>query len=347
MQITTSSFGIVDNQEITSYLLTNDLGMAVKVMTYGATITSIKVPVGGDLREVACGFDAIEGYLSEAYLANSPYFGCTVGRYSSQIKGATFQLDGETHRLAKNAGENNLHGGAKGFDKQVWEAKPLEGPGFVGVEMTRKSPDMEEGFPGNVQVKVTFQLTNDNAIQIDYEAETDIATPLSLTNHTYFNLDGFISGIEDHIAQVFSRRRLALDTSGAATGEVLDISRQADDLTIGRRIGEVHQEMGDGFEHFYVFDDSSEVKKRAQLTGAKGDLQLKVFSSEPCMLLYTGKYTSNDLKRESGDTYGKYRAFCCETHRYPNGPNIPGSPGSITAPGKPFPSRTIFQFSTP
>lgn len=347
MNVQEQYFGSIEGQPITQFVLSNDPGMVVKIINYGATITSIQIPVEGDIREIACGFDTLEGYFSDGYKANSPYFGCTVGRYCSQIKDAAFSLNGKKYKLAPNAGENNLHGGRVGFDKKLWQATTVEGDHGIGVKMVLHSPDMEEGFPGNVVATVTFMLTDDNQIQISYEATTDKETPLSLTNHTYFNLSGFEETIENHVATVHTDQRLVLDETGAATGGITRLDEKPDDLRKGKCIGDVHAAINDGFEHFYVFDNPSfELRKTALIESNEYDLKLEVSSTEPCMLLYTGKYTSDDLKRENGEQFGKFRGFCCETHRYPNGPNIIGSPGTTTSPGKKFTSKTHFKFIT-
>ncbi|MCK0188933.1 aldose epimerase family protein [Arenibacter sp. F20364] len=338
-------FGSFNGTPVNLFTLENDNGMVVKITDYGATITSIMVPVNGKLREVACGFDTLEGYFSQAYKANSPYFGGTVGRYCSQIKDAKFSLDGKEYSLAKNAGNNNLHGGLNGFDKKLWTARTFVEKSVVGISMTLLSKDMEEGFPGNVQIEVTFGLANDNSIRIDYKATTDQDTPLSMTNHTYFNLNGFQENVENHIARVNTDLRLALDETGAATGEILQLQGKEDDLRSAKRIGDVHNAIGDGFEHFYIFNNSnSELLEVANIKDQGSGLSLEVFSTEPCMLLYTGKYTSDKLRRENGLQYGKYRGFCCETHRYPNGPNIKDSPGSVLPRNETFNSTTIFKF---
>ncbi len=346
MSTTKSSFGDFNNQKVELYTLSNDKGMSVKITNYGATITSIKVPVDDEVREVACGFDSLDGYFGEDYKNNSPYFGCTVGRYCSQIKDAKFTLNGKEYNLADNCGPNNLHGGAVGYDKRVWSAEEVTVEGAsAALKMTLASKSLEEGFPGNVEVSVVFSINNANELQINYEALPDADTPLSLTNHTYFNLSGFTESIENHTAQVNTDKRLETDDTGAATGVILNLEDKADDLRVGKRIADVHQAMNDGFEHFYVFDNpNSELIQTASVSNPSGDLSLDVFSTEPCMLLYTGKYTSDDLKREDGTSFGKYRAFCCETHRYPNGPNIENSPGSITKAGETFKSTTIFKF---
>ena len=212
--------------------------------------------------------------------------------------------------------------------------------------MTLFSKDLEEGFPGNVDVLVIFNLTDNNELRIDYSAIPDADTPLSLTNHTYFNLSGFSETVENHIATVNTDKRLEMDETGAATGKIVNLEGQVDDLRTGKCLSDVHNAMGDGFEHFYIFDNPKEdLKHVASISSEIGGLTLDVLTTEPCMLLYTGKYTSDELARENGEQYGKYRGFCCETHRYQNGPNIPNSPKSITKAGETFKSTTVFKFS--
>lgn len=337
-----SNFGNYQGEDIKEFSLKNENGIEVKITNYGATITSILVPnSNGDIENIACGFDTLKGYFGKEYVDNSPYFGGTIGRYCSQIKDSKFSLNGKEYNLSKNCGENNLHGGTVGFDKRIWQA---EASGS-SVIMKLYSKDLEEGFPGNVEVAVTFTLTSNNELRIDYSATPDQDTPLSLTNHTYFNLNAFSSTVESHNAKVHTAKRHVMDDTGAATGEIANISGEADDLTSGKIIGDVHEALGDGFEHFYVFDNADfKLQEIAQITSAESGRSLTVSSTEPCMLLYTGKYTSDAIKRENGEQYGKYRGFCCETHRYQNGPNIENSPKSITKAGEEFKSTTIFKF---
>lgn len=342
MHIETSDFGIYNEIKIKEYTLKNKNGVEVKITNYGATITTIKVPDSkGNIQNIACGFDTLDGYFGKEYVENSPYFGGTIGRYCSQIKDSKFTLNGKEHQLAKNCGENNLHGGVVGFDKKIWQAETLDN----AVKMSLYSKDLEEGFPGNVEASVTFTLTSYNELRIDYSATPDQDTPLSLTNHTYFNLNAFSSTIENHNAKVNTSKRHEMDETGAATGKIVNINGEVDDLTKGKIIGDVHAAMGDGFEHFYVFDNADfKLQEVAQITSYESGRTLTVSSTEPCMLLYTGKYTSDAIKRENGERYGKYRGFCCETHRYQNGPNIENSPKSITKAGEEFKSTTIFKF---
>ncbi|UMB61753.1 galactose mutarotase [Lutibacter sp. A80] len=343
MSINKSKFGSYQNEKIYLFSLKNKNGIECKITNYGATITSIIVPNSkGEIENIACGFDALESYFGKDYIENSPYFGSTIGRYCSQIKNAKFSLNGKEFQLNTNCGDNNLHGGSIGFDKRIWKVEIVSNN---NLKMSLVSKDLEEGFPGNVEVSVLFSLTDENELSIEYTATPDQDTPLSLTNHTYFNLDAFSDTVENHLVQVHTSKKQEIDETGAGTGKILSIEGKADDLREGKKIGTVHKAMGDGFEHFYVFENTNfDLIEVAKISSEKSGRSLTVSSTEPCMLLYTGKYTSDNLKRENGEQYGKYRGFCCETHRYQNGPNIPNSPKSITKAGEEFKSSTIFKF---
>lgn len=347
MTVNETIFGAHKGQDVQLYTLKNDKGMVVKVTNYGATITSIMLPNShGVIEEISCGFDTLNGYFSEAYRDNAPYFGGTVGRYCSQIKKSKFSLDGQEYFLENNCGNNNLHGGIEGFNSKIWKAKQVENPNGASVKMSLISMHLEEGFPGKVTVSVSFTLTNDNELKIVYHAITGRATPFTITNHTYFNLSGFKSTVEDHSVKILSSNKLEMDNSGAATGCVVNLDGAVDDLRASKTIKEVHEAMSDGFEHYYIFDKNNfELEKVAEFTCNESGRIMEVSSSEPGMLFYTGKYTSNDLKRENGLQYGKYKGFCCETHRYPNGPNIDASPKSILNKGDVYNSTTEFKFS--
>ncbi len=347
MKLNETKFGELNGVEVSLFTLENSNGMTVKLMNYGATITSITVPdQNGNPVSIACGFDTFEDYFSENYRANSPYFGCTVGRYCSQIKDSKFILNDVEYQLAANCGDNNLHGGVTGFDKKIWKAEKFQTKDSVGINFTLNSPDGEEGFPGNVLVNLKVQLTNANEIVFGYRAETDKATPLSLTNHTYFNLSGFKQNVESHRVKVYTNLLQEMDNSEAGTGKILDVAGTKNDLQNGSVVGDVHRELGDGFEHFYVFNNPDfKLQKVAEIEEPASERKLEVFSTEPCMLFYTGKYTSDSLARNDTEKYGKYRGFCFETHRWQNGPNIPGSPKSITNPEELFESQTIFKIS--
>lgn len=345
MKTAASRFGQMGGTPIDLFTLVNSNGMTVKITNYGGTITSIQIPdKEGNIEEIVCGFDTFESYFAEDYQSNAPYFGGTVGRYRSQIKDSKFTLHGKEYQLAKIVGDNNLHGGKIGFDKKIWNAKPISSDN-AKLEMHLRSVAMEEGFPGNVDVTVSFTLTNENELKIDYSANTDADTPFTITNHTYFNLSGFSENVENHTVKIYSDKKQVWDETGAATGENVSVVGKADDLRQGKIIGEVHEAMGDGFEHFYLFEEKGfDLGKVAEIYEPKSGRSLEISTTEPGMLFYTGNYTSDDLKRESGQQYGKYRGFCCETHRYPNGPNIPDAPKSILKKGETYDSTTIFKF---
>ncbi|WP_281615042.1 aldose epimerase family protein [Flammeovirga sp. SubArs3] len=345
--IKSNLFGVHEGYKVFQYELKNTKGMIVKIMTLGATITSIQVPnKKGNVTEVACGFDQLSGYFSEEYKANAPYFGCTVGRFASRIKDGQFSIDGEKYSVATNDGPNHLHGGIKGLDKQLWQCVN-EVSSEVGDSITfqRKSNDMEEGFPGNVVIEVTFTLMNNNAIEIVYHATTDKKTPISLTNHTYFNLSGFKEQIGNHQVKILADEFLKADPTNVPVGEKVAVDGSILDLKKGKLLNEVLAELATGCEHYFLFDPSESLKKVAEFKHLASDISLEVSTTEPGMLFYTGYFTSDALKRESGDQYGRYKAFCCETHRFPNGPNIADAPRVFTTPDQPYTSTTVFSFN--
>jgi aldose 1-epimerase len=346
MKTNKTVFHNFEDEDIYLFELENDKGIIVKVMNLGATITSITVPNDKGRSELVCGFDKFKSYFSEQYLANAPYFGSTIGRYSSLIKESEFYIKGKEFLLAANSGDNNLHGGVIGFDKMIWTADLFEEKDAVGVNFSLESTHGEEGFPGDLKVHAKMTLNNDNEIKIDYKATTTRTTPISLSNHSYFNLSGFERTIEDHIVKVSADKCLELDETGAATGVLLDVSKSQNDLRKGRIVKDVHAALGDGLESFYVFDNPDfQLNKVAEISDPESGRSLEVFSKEPCMFFYTGKSTSDDLTRESGGQFGKFRGFVCGTHRYPNGPNIENSPGTFTSPDKPFETSTIYKLS--
>ncbi|NJB82976.1 aldose epimerase family protein [Wenyingzhuangia aestuarii] len=347
MKTTVSKFGTYQGQDIALYSIKNNNGVEIKISNFGATVTTVNVPNDkGEIENLACGFDQFENYFSKSYTDNAPYFGGTVGRYCSQIKNSKFTLNGKEYPLAANCGDNNLHGGVVGFDKKVWDVKIIDTDLVSGVAMSLVSKDLEEGFPGNVTVTVTFTLNDQNEFAINYVATPDQDTPLALTNHTYFNLNGFSTSIEGHSVKINASNKLAMDETGAALGAVVNLNGENDDLRTSKIIKNVHTAMNDGFEHYYIFDkENFQLEKVAEISSNITSRKLEVSTSEPGMLFYTGKYTSDEIQRENGQQFGKYRGFCCETHRFPNGPNIENSPKSITKAGEEFKSTTIFKFS--
>lgn len=337
MAINNKPFGTFEGQNIDLFTITNCNGIEVSVMTYGATITSIKLPEGDN---IVCGFNSFENYFSPEYISNSPYFGGMIGRYCATIQGGKY---GDTE-LTKNAGgEHNLHGGVVGFDKRVWAATTID---TSAVLFSLLSVDGDQGFPGNVKANITVRLTDDNELVFHYEGETDKTTPLSMTNHTYYNLSGFAENVENHTVTINSDTTYAMDAKGVYGDNCFAVEGQPTDLRTARVIGDVHNELGAGFEHFYLFGElKSEPVKVAEICYPAKNRKLEVFTTEPGMLFYTAKYTSDELCRESGEQFGKHRAFCCESHRVPNGPNVEGAPYVFTSPCEKFDTTTIFKFT--
>lgn len=343
-------FGQVEAQDIAIFTLQNDRGMELKAMTYGATITSLKMPDGPDGSvNVVAGFDRLDGYFDKTYLDNSPYFGGTIGRYCSMIKDAKFELDGQTYTLFPNGGEHNLHGGQRGFDKQIWTGQLISSDELdantVGVRFTRTSPDGEEGFPGEILAQVDMCINNDNQLVITYNATTTKPTPLAMTNHSYFNLSGFKEDVLDYDITIPSTKVLPLVCEGNYEEQVRHVAGTIEDIRGSRLVRKVHDALGTGFEHFYMFDEYTESPRElAYLHDAHTGRALRIASTEHGMLFYTGKYTSDELKRETGEQYGKHRACCFEAHRCPCGPKLTGVDGIITTPEKPFYSQMTYTF---
>lgn len=341
-------FGAIDGQDVHLFSLVNSNGVTVKISNYGGTITSILVPnTSGNLEEISCGFNSLEGYFSELYKENNPYFGGIVGRYCSLIENATFNLNGNIYNVSKNAEPHNLHGGTQGFNVKVWDAVlDASNPSAASLILSRKSPHMEEGFPGEVDVKVTYTLDDSNALTINYQATSSEDTPLTLTNHAYFNLSGFKEDIQEHFISVAASNKMEMDESCIVNGTQIALEGSIEDLRKGQHIKTVHDAINDGFEHYYVFDKqlTESPQKVIEIKSELGQRAMEVHTTEPGMLFYTGKYTSNDLKREDGLQYGKFRGLCFETQRFPNGPNIEGYEDAILRKDETFESTTIFKF---
>ena len=342
-----------DFDSIQLYTLTNASGASVKVTNYGAIITSIIVPDrNGKMADIALGYNHLENYMNAV---DRPYFGAIVGRYGNRIAKGTFTIDGVKYSLATNNGENHLHGGIIGFDKVAWDAKPLQVAGGSAIELTYLAKDREEGYPGNLQVKVTYTFNNVNELQVDYRATTDKATHLNLTQHTYFNLKGEGEGtILDHELMLNAPKYTPIDAGSIPTGEILPVAGTPFDFTsskpIGRDIGKDHQQLkfGIGYDHNFVLDKGG---KDASLTSAAKVYEpssgrvLEVSTTEPGVQFYCGNFLDGRLKGKSGKNYVHRGGFCLETQHYPDSPNQPNFPSTLVKPGQTYQTTTVFKFS--
>ena len=343
---------VEDFDSIQRYTLKNASGMTVKVTNYGAIITSIMVPDrDGKLADVALGYDRVEDYINAV---DKPYFGAIVGRYGNRIAAGKFTIDGNEYTLAVNNGENHLHGGIIGFDKVVWNAQPIEGKN--ALELTYQAKDMEEGYPGALSVKVTYTLTDDNAIHVHYLATTTKPTPVNLTQHTYFNLKGEGEGtILGHELMLNADRYTPVDAGLIPTGELAPVEGTPFDFTeskaIGRDIDASNQQLtyGGGFDHNWVLNkpaDSAALTLAARVVEPTTGRVLEISTTEPGIQFYCGNFLDGRLKGKAGKPYVYRGGFCLETQHYPDSPNQPNFPSSILRPGETYDTTTVFKFGT-
>ena len=337
-----SHFGMTpEGDSVSLYTLKNEKDYVVKITSYGGIITEIQAPDrNGKMGNIVLGFDNLDQYL-----AGHPYFGAIVGRYGNRIAKAQFDLDGETYELAANNGENALHGGIKGFDKVVWDVEVISCQERAALKLTYLSPDGEEGYPGNLKVAVTYELLMDQLF-ITYEAETDKATVLNLTNHSYFNLAGDGS-ILDHVLYINASRYTPVDEGLIPTGELANVEGTPFDFRKPTVIGERIEEVGGdpvGYDHNYIIDGSAGEKTlAAKIMDPKSGRSLQVTTTEPGVQFYSGNFLDGTLS--SGDlVYEQYSGMCLETQHFPDSPNQPDFPSTVLRPGEKFVSQTIFTF---
>jgi aldose 1-epimerase len=344
------SFGTLpDGTSVDLYTLTNAHGMEIRATNYGGIVVSLRVPdKKGHLDDIALGFDDLKGYL-----ANTPYFGALIGRYGNRIANGKFTLDGKEYVLARNNGPNSIHGGQKGFDKAVWQAESFQNAQGVGIILTYTSKDGEEGYPGNLKTKVTYTLTDKNEWIIDYEAVTDKATPVNLTEHTYFNLRGEGKGdVLGHILQLHASRFTPVDQNLIPTGELRPVKSTPMDFTeptpIGSRIDADYEQLrlGHGYDHNFVLDkEGSEPVLAARVKEPTSGRVLEVYTTEPGLQFYSGNFLDGTITGKQGHSYKKRYGFCLETQHFPDAPNHPDFPTTILRPGQKYHSRTIYKLS--
>jgi aldose 1-epimerase len=341
------SFGKTnDGQEVYLYTLTNQNGVTAKITNYGGIVTSLVTPdKNGQMGDVVLGFDAVSGYQSEAYMKSMPYFGAIIGRYGNRIAKGRFSLDGKEYTLATNNGENHLHGGIKGFDKVVWTAEEL--PQQNALKLTYVSKDGEEGYPGNLTTTVIYTLTENNELKIDYEASTDKATPVNLTNHSYFNLAaGKAEDALDHILMLNADKFTVVDAALIPTGENRNVKGTPMDFTTPVAIGARIAQVEGGYDHNYVLTDTSSTLKLAAtvyepLTGRF----MEVHTTEPGVQFYSGNFLDASLTGKGNIAYRKHYGFCLETQHFPDSPNQPNFPSTILRPGEKYAQTTVYKFS--
>jgi len=345
--IVKSTYGTTpDGTRVELFTLTNVNGLVCKAITYGAIITELHVPDRiGKLGDIVLGFDNLGQYLTQ----NSPYMGAVIGRIANRVGKGRFVVDGKTYTLAINNGENTLHGGLKGFDKVVWSSEEDDSADGPSVLFTYKSPDGEERFPGNLTTKVRYTLTNGDELRIDYEATTDKATPLNLTNHTYFNL-ACSCDIQGHMVQIKSTKHTATDAGQIPTGKIEDITGGPMDFTVAKAIGrDLWKAPGGqrGYDHNFVIEGGGRgVVLAARVLEPKSGRTMEVSTDQPAVQFYTGNNLDGTTVGKRGVAYTMHAGFCLETQHYPDSINHPDFPSTLLRPGETFHSTTIYRFAT-
>ncbi|GHH83502.1 aldose 1-epimerase [Streptomyces capitiformicae] len=339
---------LADGTEIHRWSLENG-GTRIKVLSYGGIVQTLEIPdAKGTYANVSLGFDTIEEYV-----ASSPYFGALIGRYGNRLGEGRFVLDGETYQLSVNDGDNSLHGGAGGFDKVVWEVEPFEKGSDVGLCLSYTSVDGEMGYPGTLDVKVTYTLTERGEWRIDYEATTDRATVVNLTSHVYWNLAGEGSGsVHDHELEIAAGRYTPVDSGLIPTGELAEVEGTPFDFRRAKAIGADVRAADEqllhakGFDHNWVLDKggTTEPEPVATLRDPASGRALTVATTEPGMQFYSGNFLDGTLVGTSGRAYRQGDAVCLETQAFPDSPNKPAFPSTVLRPGQVYHSTTVHSF---
>ena len=346
------SFGkLSDGREVSAFILKNANGVSVQILDLGGVIASLEVPdSSGNFADVIAGFD-----YPQPYLDGAGYMGAIVGRFANRISGASFSVDGVNYSLAKNNGNNAIHGGLFGFDKKIWETDYSIGLKDSKLILSTYSPDGEEGYPGRVEVNVTYTLNDQNQLVIDYSATSDKTTIINLTNHAYFNLDGHGAGsILEHEVIINANRFTPIDESSIPTGAILEVVGTPFDFRQRKAIGlEIESEdqqinFGSGYDHNFVIDHSElgDISLAAEVYSPNSGRVMKVYTDQPGVQFYTGNFLNSTLVGKDGAVYGRRSAFCLETQHFPDSPNKPMFPSTTLRPGDRFSSRTVFEFLT-
>jgi len=348
IKVTRVPFGKTkDGTPVEIYTLTNSTGMEARVITYGGRIVSLKTPDRkGVMGDVVLGFDSLDGYIANP----SPFFGALIGRYANRIGHAQFTLDGVVYKLEKNDGDNSLHGGSHGFDKAVWTARELPNS---ALELSYSSKDGEEGYPGNLQARAVYRLTDTNELGIDYSATTDKDTVVNLTNHSYFNLKGN-GDILGHVVTLYADSYTPVDAGLIPTGELRPVNGTPFDFrkptAIGARIEQDDEQLklGHGYDHNWVLTPRKVVSVglAARVDDPTTGRVLEVLTTEPGIQFYTGNFLDGTIKGKGGKVYGRRSGLCLETQHFPDSPNKPKFLSTELKPGESFRSTTVFRFST-
>jgi len=343
------AFGLADGQAIDLYVLRNASGMEVSITNYGGAVVSLKVPDRtGKLADVVLGYDDVQGYVTD-----KAYFGAIIGRYANRIAHGRFTLAGASYSLPKNDGDNELHGGTKGFNKRVWTARDISSSEAPALELTYYSKDAEEGYPGNLTAKVIYSLTAKNELKIEYQATTDKETVVNLTNHSYFNLAGQGNGdILGHRLTIHAQEFSPVDSTLIPAGDMRGVHGTPFDFShpeaIGARINQDDQQLkfGRGYDHNWILNPKGEhpLSLAAEVYEPHSGRAMEVWTTEPGIQFYSGNFLDGTVHGKEDKVYGHRSAFCLETQHFPDSPNHPAFPSTILKPGRRFHSTTVYKF---
>jgi aldose 1-epimerase len=338
-----------DGRAVERFTITSPSGVSIAVLSYGGVIQSILLPDRrGEVADVALGYDTLDEYR-----ADRSYFGALVGRYANRIRGARFPLDGREYRLVANADGNQLHGGARGFDKAVWAVEPTEVDGDPALRLEHVSPDGDEGYPGTVRVEVTYTLTRDGALDVAYAATTDAPTPINLTQHSYFDLAGAgVGDILGHELELAASRFTPVDAALIPTGELRPVAGTPFDFSTPERIGaridlpDEQLRLAGGYDHNFVIDRdaASALVLAARLTHRESGRGVDVHTTQPGIQFYSGNFLDGSVPGKGGVPHRYRSGLALETQHFPDSPNHPAFPSTILRPGETFRTRTVYQF---
>lgn len=341
MSIMKENWGKADNRDVYLFTLKNKSGIIVKITNYGGIITSMMIPDNeGKPGDIVLGYDSLKGYLTA-----TPYFGAIVGRYANRIAKGTFKLDNKIYKLAINNGNNSLHGGLKGFDKVVWDAKEINDSSGVGLVLTYLSKDGEEGYPGNLKVTVTYLLSSSDELTTTIEATTDKPTPVNLCNHTYFNLNEAKSSILGHRLMINASRYTVVNDELIPTGELRPVTGTPMDFNDFHEVGERIVRVKGGYDHNYILNkNGDDLSLAAVIRDSVSGRVVNILTTQPGIQFYSGNFLDGTIKGKGGRIYRQHWGMCLETQHFPDSPNQPAFPNTILHPGEKFREVTVYKF---
>ena len=347
MKIETTPFGKLKNgSEVKFFTFTNDNNLSVKIINYGAIITSIEMPdKNGKVENIVCGFDKLDTYISDEYMGSYPYFGAIIGRFGNRIAKGHLEIEGKKYELAINNGPNHLHGGKIGFDRRLFDFEIFQNEKQIGVKLTYLSPDLEENYPGNLKVTCIYSLNNNNELGIDYLAETDKTTVVNLTNHTYFNLTAGKENILNHELELTATKMTEM-VEQIPTGKIIPVAGTPFDFTTSKKLNHRISEVPMGYDdNFVLNNESGELTYSGYLTESKSGRKVEFWTTQPGIQIYTG-YWNPELIINGKKKFGRFSGIALETQHYPNSVNQPGFPSTLLKPGEKYNEKTIYRFIT-